>query len=393
MKILMAYFENLAGLTGGLEKTLCRLSNELTKRGHQVVIVTYDENRGRPYFPLKDTVKIINLRKDLRPKKLGIGAKVIREWARLKGKESYGRWKESQRQGIIKDIIDTYKQINPDVTLAYNHRTMGELYRAGICSHVIAMFRNDPQQLCQQMTKLQIKSIEDAAAVQVLLPSYKSTISKYISNPNIVCIPNAIEQAGQLADIGKHPRPFTILNVARFNKKQKRQMLLVQAFALLADEYPDWQVKIWGGGEESYKHEIEKVIRKHHLEKRVLLMGRTSQIKSEYLKADIFCFPSRFEGFPNALGEAMSSGLPSVVCSDCTSTCELISNGYNGLVAEPSPEDIARKLEYLIQDKKKRIELGKAAALTMEEYSPNKIWNQWDDVIRRVIAEYTKSSN
>ena len=111
MKILMAYFENLAGLTGGLEKTLCRLSNELTKRGHQVVIVTYDENYGRPYYPLKDAVDIINLRKDLGHKKMGIGAKVIREWARLKGKESYGRWKESQRQGIIKDIIDTYKQL------------------------------------------------------------------------------------------------------------------------------------------------------------------------------------------------------------------------------------------------------------------------------------------
>lgn len=84
----------------------------------------------------------------------------------------------------------------------------------------------------------------------------------------------------------------------------------------------------------------------------------------------------------------MSSGLPSVVCSDCTSTCELISNGYNGLIAEPSSEDIARKLECLIQNKKERIELGKAAALTMKEYSPSKIWNQWDDVIKQVVQEY-----
>lgn len=387
MKILMAYFENLAGLTGGLEKTLCRLSNELTKRGHKVVIVTYDENYGRPYYPLKDTVDIINLRKDLGHKKMGIGAKVIREWARLKGKESYGRWKESQRQGIIKDIIDTYKQINPDVTLAYNHRTMGELYSAGICSHVIAMFRNDPQQLCQQMTKLQIKSIEDAAAVQVLLPSYKSTISKYISNPNIVCIPNAIEQAGQLADIGKHPRPFTILNVARFNKKQKRQMLLVQAFALLADEYPDWRLKIWGGGEESYKHEIEKVIRKNHLANRVLLMGRTPQIKSEYLKADIFCFPSRFEGFPNALGEAMTSGLPCVVCNDCQACSDLVTDGIEGMNSELTADAIAEKLKFLMKNVELRIRMGQKAHERMIEFRPETIWNQWEDLIISVGKE------
>ena len=65
MKILMAYFENLAGLTGGLEKTLCRLSNELVERGHQVVIVTYDENPGRPYYPLKDEIKVTRQSKKL----------------------------------------------------------------------------------------------------------------------------------------------------------------------------------------------------------------------------------------------------------------------------------------------------------------------------------------
>lgn len=183
MKILMAYFENLAGLTGGLEKTLCRLSNELVERGHQVVIVTYDENSGRPYYPLKDEIKVINLRKDLGNRKLGVGAKIKREWARLKGKESYSRWKEQQRSGIIEEISYVYQLVNPDVTLAYNHGTMGELYRAGIRAHVIAMFRNDPRQLCRQMTKLQLQSINEASAVQVLLPSYKTAISQYISNP------------------------------------------------------------------------------------------------------------------------------------------------------------------------------------------------------------------
>lgn len=381
MKILMAYFENLAGLTGGLEKTLCRLSNELVARGHQVVIVTYDENPGRPYYPLKDEIKVINLRKDLGNRKLGVGDKIKREWARLKGKESYSRWKELQRPGIIEGISYVYQLVNPDVTLAYNHGTMGELYRAGIRSHVIAMFRNDPRQLCRQMTKLQLQSINEASAVQVLLPSYKTAISQYISNPRLICIPNAIEQSEHLVDIGHHTKPFTILNVARFNKKQKRQMLLVQAFALLAEEFPGWQVKIWGGGEESYKHEIERFIQSHHLENRILIMGRTKKIKEEYLRADIFCFPSRFEGFPNALGEAMTAGLPSVVCSDCPACVDLITKGIEGVVSAPSADAIAEKLKILMKNTEIRMQMGQNAHERMIDFSPEAIWNQWENLI------------
>ena len=221
------------------------------------------------------------------------------------------------------------------------------------------------------------------------LPYFKKSIPKYIENPRIIYIPNAIPQFARKAYDNKDKETYTILNVGRINPKQKRQHLLVEGFAQIASRYSEWTLKIWGGNKGRYVEKMKKFIRKK-LDNRIMFMGKTHQIEDEYYKADIFCFPSSYEGFPNALGEAMSSGLPSVVCSDCTSTCELISNGYNGLVAESSPEDIARKLEYLIQDKKKRIELGKAAALTMEEYSPNKIWNQWDDVIKQVVQEYKK---
>lgn len=218
------------------------------------------------------------------------------------------------------------------------------------------------------MTRTEKLGIERSARIQVLLPYFEKSIKRYIENPHIVYIPNAIPQFTYKAYDDKDKKTYTILNVGRINPKQKRQHLLVEGFAKIASKYPEWNLKIWGGNKRRYVEKMKRFIHSKSLDNRILFMGRTHQIEDEYYKADIFGFPSAYEGFPNALGEAMSSGLPSVVCSDCTSTCELISNEYNGLIADPSSEDIARKLEYLMQDKQKRVELGKAAVLTMEQY-------------------------
>lgn len=291
---------------------------------------------------------------------------------------------------LYQEFRDLYEEERPDVILSFNHQTSGELYEADVHSPIISLFRNDSEQLCPQMTRTEKLGIERSARIQVLLPYLEKSIKRYIEIPHIVYIPNAIPQFTCKAYDDKDKKTYTILNVGRINPKQKRQHLLVEGFAKIASKYPEWNLKIWGGNKRRYVEKMKRFIHSKSLDNRILFMGRTHQIEDEYYKADIFGFPSAYEGFPNALGEAMSSGLPSVVCSDCTSTCELISNEYNGLIADPSSEDIARKLEYLMQDKQKRVELGKAAVLTMEQYSPNRIWNQWDDVIKQVVQEYKR---
>lgn len=391
MNIMMAYFANLAGISGGLERTLCQLSNALNTRCHNVLIVVYNDTDDLPFYPLNSSVRVIDLNNRHLSNKLRIKDKIKREWYRLWGKESFARWKERQRTGLISRFQAVYDREKPDVILSFNHQTSGELYKADIHSPVISLFRNDPDRLCPQMSKIEKAGIEHSACIQVLLPYFEKSIKKYIENSHIVYIPNAISQTVSKAYDNEDKKTYTILNVGRINQKQKRQHLLVEGFAQIASKYPEWNLKIWGGDHGKYVEKMKRYIHTKNLDDRILFMGRTHQIENEYNKADIFGFPSSYEGFPNALGEAMSAGLPSVVCSDCTSTCELISNGFNGLIADPSPEDIARKLEYLIQDKKKRIELGKAAALTMEQYSPNHIWNQWDDIIKQVVKEGEKS--
>lgn len=381
MKVVMAYFENLVDVPGGLEKNLCRLSNELIRRGHEVFIVTYDNKEGRPKYNLSEKAKLINLKKPLKTAESGLRWKIIREIARVRGKEAFGRWKKEQRGDIFEGIKCVFSEIQPDVILAYNHQTAGEIYEAGFLRHVVAMFRNDPDRLCPHMTDTEIQSIESADLVQVLLPSFKNSIRRYISNPRVVCIPNIIEIPDSASDIIHHKPTYKIIDVGRVNKNQKRQDLLIKAFANLATEYPEWELEFWGECDNKYGRSLQSWIKRRKLDKRILFKGETSSINDEYISSDIFAFPSRYEGFPNALGEAMAAGLPSIVCRDCFSCTQLIQDGVTGLIAEPNAEDIANKLKHLMGNVKLRESLGKNARKYAEKYDPKIIWDMWERVL------------
>lgn len=381
MKVVMAYFEKLVDVPGGLEKNLCRLSNELIRRGHEVFIVTYDNKEGRPKYNLSEKAKLINLKKPLKTAESGLRWKIIREIARVRGKEAFGRWKKEQRGDIFEGIKCVFSEIQPDVILAYNHQTAGEIYEAGFLRHVVAMFRNDPDRLCPQMTDTEIQSIESADLVQVLLPSFKNSIRRYISNPRVVCIPNIIEIPDSVADIIHHKTTYKIIDVGRVNKNQKRQDLLIKAFANLATEYPEWELEFWGECDNKYGRSLQSWIKRRKLDKRILFKGETNSINDKYISSDIFAFPSRYEGFPNALGEAMAAGLPSIVCRDCFSCTQLIQDGVTGLIAEPNEEDIANKLKRLMDNVKLRESLGKNARKYAEKYDPKIIWDMWERIL------------
>lgn len=192
MNIMMAYFANLAGISGGLERTLCRLSNALSDRGHNILIVAYNDMDASPFYPLNSSVRMIDLNVQHHSNKLGLKDKILREWYRLCGKESFSRWKGRQRADLVPRFRALYEEAQPDIILSFNHQTFGELYEANIHFPVISLFRNDPDRLCPQMSKMEKAGIEHSACIQVLLPYFKKSIPKYIENPRIVYIPNAI---------------------------------------------------------------------------------------------------------------------------------------------------------------------------------------------------------
>ena len=126
------------------------------------------------------------------------------------------------------------------------------------------------------------------------------------------------------------------------------------------------------------------MISHYKLSEQAFFRGATDNVLDVYNKAAIFAFPSAFEGFPLALTEAMSAGLPAVGCKSCPAVNELIKDGENGFLCENGVDAFAQALEKLMSDEELREKMGQAAKEDMKQYAPDKIWDMWEKLIEQV---------
>ena len=169
---------------------------------------------------------------------------------------------------------------------------------------------------------------------------------------------------------------------------QKRQILAIEAFAKIADACPDWTLHFYGDedGGDKYRTRLQARIAELRLNDRVFLRPSTLNIKAELLKSDILAFPSSFEGFGLALGEALSLGLPAVGFADAPAVNELIIDGENGFLAV-DVDDFAQKLKTLIDSKELRRQFGANAKKSVEKYEASKVWNAWETLLREIVEK------
>lgn len=107
-------------------------------------------------------------------------------------------------------------------------------------------------------------------------------------------------------------------------------------------------------------------------------------------KTDIFAFPSHHEGFPLALTEAMSCGIPAVGYASCPAVNELISDGETGILCDDGAEALAEALRRLMEDSELRRQYGMAARMAMEAYRPDVVWDQWETLMEKLRQKKVK---
>ena len=150
----------------------------------------------------------------------------------------------------------------------------------------------------------------------------------------------------------------------------KRLGDLLEAFAQLTLEPPPHLLLVGDGPE---RDRVETQVSQRGLDKRVHLIGFRTDVPALLAAADVFALPSLTEGLPNALLEAMATGLPVVACAvpGCT---DLIDNLINGLLVPPAcPQALAGALARLLDDPALASRLGQAAR-------------------RKVLREYTQAA-
>ena len=173
-----------------------------------------------------------------------------------------------------------------------------------------------------------------------------------------------------------------ILSVGRV-VYQKGFDLALRALAELKDL--GWQWTIAGDGPQMPV--LQAMVEEHGLQNRIHFLGwlTANQLKEQYASANLFLFPSRHEGMPNAVLEAMASGLP-VIATRIAGNEELVVNDETGkLVPTEDVESLRESLRLLLVDAQKREQTGRAARRRVESsFSWNRVAEQYQIILEKV---------
>ena len=374
MKIGIINDYPLINSVGGTEKVFCDLANAMVQRGHEVTAVCFDGINGEPRFELDSRVHLVDA--GFTPPPLALRKSIIE----LRVLPILSKKKRQIQRAKLRSICHaiqlnrTRPDLNVDVFISFQIRCTHGLRKVyGDKIPIVTMFHGEPNMYSSEYFVSDIQNSTN----QILLPAYEPELLSICPTAEIVVIPNSTPQNTSEARL-ENP---VILNLARVCSA-KNQELLIRAFHLLHNDFPDWHVEIWGTTvDKKYPGYIRELIIKLGLSDKVQLKGPTKSPSTELLRSSIFAFPSLQEGFPLALTEAMSLGLPTAGCRECLAVSALIKHEENGLLSANTPEAYAEQLARLMRDQRLRKTLGSTAKLAMQEYSPDKIWTKWEALL------------
>ena len=389
MNILVANLTKMVDDSGGLAKVTCEFSNEMKRRGHCVTMVYSDEKEGNFYYPIDEEIPCYDIRhfegKSIRyPWYLKVKREILRPINKRKARTVNTDFSQKY---LLKNLSRVLEITKPDVIVAFQSAASKML----ICDlhtdiPVVTMSHGDPEDYFHTYPKAEIPALEKSAVCQVLLPSYEEHLKLHLPNAKTVVIGNAIPQYDVNANLSAEKDVYRIVFVGRLSKGHKRPHILIEAFSGIADRFPDWQLELWGAEDgKAYYKELQLMIRQKKMGNRIFLKGTTNHIEDVLQSADIFAFPSAYEGFSLALGEAMSMGLPSVAFKSCDSVCGMIDDCKSGILCADGVQAFQDALLSLMKNRNMRIEMGRNARRAMQSFAPDVIWDKWENLLMGIV--------
>ncbi|MBQ2252923.1 MAG: glycosyltransferase family 4 protein [Clostridia bacterium] len=345
MKIL---FYNYALNMGGIERTIAMLAQELSVE-HEVCFAQFTADD--PFYELPENVLRVSFGFS------ASGNRLIRT------------------ANLFLRIVDVFRTVRPDVVFCMNktHLPLFCTVSRFFGATVIGAERSNPRlHRSKRDLRLRQKSVRaDGFVFQTerAKSAYpEQTQKKGTVIPNAICNPDALEPYfGE-----KKP---TFVSVGRL-EKVKGYDLLIRAFSTIADRLPDWDLVIYGEGNE--RRALEELVDSLGLSGRVRLPGADMHAFLKARECEIFVLSSRSEGMPNALLEALSCGL-ACVSYDCENgPRELIEHETNGLLVEAeNVESLADAMLRLAQDGELRLRLSENGRNVSVTHSPSAIAQRW----------------
>jgi glycosyltransferase involved in cell wall biosynthesis len=248
----------------------------------------------------------------------------------------------------------------------------------GLDVRVVISERNDPdlQQIGFDLASLRRLSYRDADAVTSNSLGILNKMSGFVPPEKLRLLPNPII-APDVRDVGERgPRFVTVARLVH----QKGVDLLISAFAEIAADLKDWSLDIVGDGPLS--DDLRSLANSLNISERVIFHGHVADPIAIMRQCRVFVLPSRFEGMPNALLEAMASGLAPIVTDASPGPLESVTHEQTGLVVPTENiRALAMAMRALALDSEKTESIARQARAYVKDHDWAVVEPQWLEVL------------
>lgn len=384
---------------GGAERVISLLSSSMVEKGYSVILLlTHQSEKDAILDNIDSSVQVISLvDQDLDGAKINLFSNIYLFCARVFGKiGKIFSTKLFQYSLTIKYLAYNYSRIKLMSKIFQKHKNstvVAFLYDSIFYSllsvtksnKLIISERGDPCQSLASKTTMAFLKNEFQKADGFVFQS--PDVEKwYRDNTKVkgTVIFNPIKNGLPEPFIGE--RRKSIVNFCRINP-QKNLPLLLDAFELFAESFPEYELHIYGDASteadiqyfETVKEKRESLKSKD----RVFFFPASRDIHRVIRDYSMFVSSSDFEGMSNSMLEALALGLP-CVCTDCPAggARAVIKDGENGLLVPVNDAVLlSEAMKRIISEKGLSEKLSENAVKIREEQSLEKIIEKWMEII------------
>jgi len=299
---------------GGAERVASLLANDWSANGHDVAFVTFDKPGTEPFFALDPRVELRELAApaDARGLAVRLGLNVAR----------------------VSRLRSVLRKLRPDVIVAFmTEANVIALWASqGLGVPVVISERNQPDRPgLGKLHKLARRLTYPKATAMVVQTAGIASWAKgrFHIPVHVIANPVRLDERETRREPGDAQ---SLMSLGRLTQ-QKGFDILIRSFAALTSKYQNWRLVIYGEGPD--RAQLERLRAESNCEDRISLPGLVKDSAKALRQASLFVLPSRFEGYPNALLEALASGLPVIATACPGGTVEILADGAYGRLVPP----------------------------------------------------------
>ncbi len=359
MRIL--YITNGICGVGGLERVLSVKASWLAGQPEiEVAVCSINEQDKTPFYSFSEKI----LRYNIDP----------------------GTGMVSYIRSYVKEIKKVLKEFRPDIVSVcddglkgilfsrlWNHKDFGLIYER----HVSRIINGKDSLIKRNIIKWGTSGFDSV----VLLTEGNRSEWNFLKNITIISNPLSFPVKDR-SDL-KNKKVIAAGKITH----QKGFDMLAEAWVKVKNNYPDWEMHIYGGESEA-SGIVDEIIKKNNLQKNFFVHKPEPDIRKKYLESSIYVMSSRYEGFGMVLTEAMSCGVPCISFDCPCGPSDIINHEEDGFLVPAGDTDIlAERIQQLMNSYTLRYEMGRSARENCKRFEIEEIGRQWLDLFEKIREE------